>query len=176
MRELKIITTLGLYLIVFPGYALDTLTCMSENNAFQRCALSQADQRDIRIKSVKSGDCNQNNAWGVDSSGIWVSKDCGAVFEYTEVASSAGGNTDENSGGIYIAPGFTGPYYGPGFYYGAGFYDYNGWGPEDYCQNGGCNRAQQHQNEEQNRQFNDEVRGSEFRGGGGYHGGGGGRR
>jgi ABC-type nickel/cobalt efflux system permease component RcnA len=170
MRRIKAVYGIALCLLSLPALASQTLTCISENNAFVRCGLSHADQRDIRIKSVKAGDCDANNAWGVDSSGIWVDKGCGAVFEYTQVASSDSSNSGNNSDGnmdIYIAPGFIGPYYGPGFYYGAGYYDYNGWDNDDY-----------HHHDQDHEHHNEDHHG-EHHGEGGFHGGGhggGGRR
>lgn len=182
MRAIKTMSSVLLCLMIFPSFANQTLTCISNNNAFQRCALSQADQRDIRIQSVKSGSCDTDNSWGVDSSGIWVNKGCGAVFEYTQVAGASSSNNAQNSNNndngpdVIISPGFVGPYYGPGFYYGAGYYENNGWNNDDYCHNNNCNHQQQHNyNHEQEHQNFENREGAEgfHGGGGGFHGGGG---
>lgn len=183
MRAIKLFTTLAMCLIVMPALATKTLTCVSENKGFVRCDLSNADQRDIRIKSVKSGSCDIDNAWGVDSSAIWVDKGCSAVFEYTEPASAQNSSGDS----VYIAPDYNGPIYGPGFYYGAGFYEYNNWNNNDYCNGHNCNHNQEHNNYQNNYYGNEHGTTShqeeEFEresgammrggGGGGFHGGGG---
>lgn len=144
MRTIKFIYGAILCLSFLPALATQTLTCVSPNNTFAHCRLSYADQRDIRITSVQSGDCSADNAWGVDSRGIWVNNGCGAVFEYTQVASS--NNDDDGETVIVIDPDFLGAFYGPGFYYGAGYYNSYGWGNQnnDYCNNYRCNSNQQH--------------------------------
>jgi hypothetical protein len=76
-----------------PTYALQSLTCMSSNNSFQRCDLDSADQRGVHVRTYQAGDCQANGAWGVDSTGIWVNNGCGAVFEYGDIGSGYAGTS-----------------------------------------------------------------------------------
>jgi len=175
MQAIKVFSAVGLCLAFMPALATETLSCLSNDNSFVRCDLSQADQRDIRIKQVQTGNCSTDNAWGVDEDAIWVDKGCGAIFEYSDVATS---NTDDGGGNVIIAPGFVGPYYGPGFYYGAGFYENNNWNNNDYCNHNDCNNHNQQHNNNYNNNHQEthgdgEFHGGAEMGGGGFHGGGG---
>ncbi|MGA2654740.1 MAG: DUF3011 domain-containing protein, partial [Gammaproteobacteria bacterium] len=76
----KLFTIIALSLIVAPVFGAQTLTCISDS-AFTHCNLSQADRRDITLTNVVSGNCSGTNDWGVDSTGVWVDKGCGATFE-----------------------------------------------------------------------------------------------
>ncbi|MFI4956603.1 MAG: DUF3011 domain-containing protein [Gammaproteobacteria bacterium] len=155
MRAIKIITATALCLTMLPVFA-GTLTCASSDNSFKHCTLSNANERDIRIQKVTAGDCDANNAWGVNGSGIWVDKGCSAVFEYTPVSPSSSAYSDDSGYGpdVVIAPGFVAPYYGPGFYYGAGYYEYNNWNGNGYCNGHQCNRNQLHNNAQANQDIN----------------------
>jgi hypothetical protein len=83
----KLIIASVLCLVFIPSFAASkTLTCMSTNKSFVRCDLPEADMRDIHITKYKIGNCHLDDAWGVDSRGIWVAKGCGAEFEYGPVA------------------------------------------------------------------------------------------
>jgi len=160
MNAKKTVIASILALAFMPAFATESLTCSSTGNSHTHCDLSNAHQRDIRITNEKSGDCSINNAWGVDSSGIWVDKGCSAVFEYTAVASS--NNISNNNGGanVVIAPGFIEPYYGPGYYYGAGYYEHHGWDHYDY--------DHRYEHNQDYRQHHDHYEHHD----GGYHGGG----
>jgi len=90
MNVNKLIIASLLCLVFIPSFAsAKTLTCMSANKSFVRCDLPDADMRDIRITKYKIGNCHLDNAWGVDSRGIWVDKGCGAEFEYGPVTRSS---------------------------------------------------------------------------------------
>lgn len=205
MRAIQYISAVALcFAVPIAMGATQTLTCSSASNAYQHCALSDADLRDIRIQSVKAGNCTSDNAWGVDDAGIWVNKGCSAVFEYSQVAQSGGSSSTyyEDGPEIVIGAPMFAPYYGPGYYYGAGYYNANGWTENNYyCSGHTCNNNQQHQNPNNNQIINnhpnevnahpvEEYHPEEnfhseeihdvpaFHGGagGGFHGGGGGRR
>ncbi|MFA6037160.1 MAG: DUF3011 domain-containing protein [Legionellales bacterium] len=117
-----------LFIAAFPALALqESITCVSENNAFVRCALQQAESRNVVLSRTLSGNCNANGAWGADSAGIWVNHNCGAVFQYQ-------GYSYNDTVEPYIYGYAYGPdaYYGPnylysqtGLFFGRGYY-YNG--------------------------------------------------
>jgi uncharacterized membrane protein YgcG len=91
----KLMTITALSLVAIPTFANQNMTCISDG-AFVHCNLDQADHRDITIKNVIAGDCLQANVWGVDSTGIWVDKGCGATFEYTAAATTSTASVNNN--------------------------------------------------------------------------------
>src|SRR5271154_2525963 len=110
MNANKIIVGSLIGIVSMPLYAADfeTRECASNKNAYVHCKVSHAHERDIRIKKVLGGDCNADNTWGVDQSGIWVDHGCSAVFEYAEPASDYDDDSD-----VIIDPEFVEPFYGP---------------------------------------------------------------
>jgi hypothetical protein len=141
MSAIKLITAASLCLAVMPALASQTIACISENNAFTRCDLSQADQRHVRLYNVTSGSCDTSGAWGVDSTSVWVSKGCGAVFQYNQLTSTR----YSNGGNVIIEPNAIQPYYydyGPDYeypytavFFGSGYY-HNGYYHNGYYHNG----------------------------------------
>jgi hypothetical protein len=161
MNAKKIIVASLMSLATMPLCAeqFETRKCVSNENAYVHCKVSDAHDRDIRIKQVLGGNCNADNTWGVDQSGIWVDHGCSALFEYTDPASD-----DDDDSGIIIAPEFVEPFYGPAFYYGAGYYESNNWNTHGY--NHEHRYSQQHVR----------TSGGDHGQGGGDHGRGGGGR
>jgi hypothetical protein len=118
------LTTIVLSLVFSPVFAVSQITCISENNAFSRCGLPDADHRHVSLSQVISGDCNGSGAWGVDSAGVWVRNNCAATFQYT------GG--DAYNYNQPVEPYIYGYDYGPDYYYpgsavffGSGYYHHN---------------------------------------------------
>jgi hypothetical protein len=190
MHVKKLTLTTLLCLAAVPAFATQSITCISGNNAIVRCDLSHADQRSVRLGNEISGDCNGSNAWGTDSTAVWV-YNCGAVFQYEKLAStttttnySNNYNTDGYNDGysgpnIVIAPGIGGYdepyYYGPEHYYpspvffyggGTGYYNHYNHSHDEHhggsssYHGGGYHGGGYH--------------GGGYHGAGGYHGGGGG--
>lgn len=129
----RLLTIIAFGLIATPVLSAQTITCIS-NGAFTHCHLPQADQRHISIITVVAGSCTGTNDWGVDSTGIWVNKGCGATFEYTSANTSAHHTYPSYSTANVPGPDFAvdpyyyySPYYynfplfygyfGPGYYY-----------------------------------------------------------
>lgn len=70
------------FITAYPAFAVQSMTCISENNAFVRCGLPDADKRYVTLGQVVSGHCFNSGSWGTDSAGIWVAQGCGANFHY----------------------------------------------------------------------------------------------
>jgi ABC-type nickel/cobalt efflux system permease component RcnA len=164
MNANKILLASVLAVAWMPVHAAQTeiLNCASKAQAYVHCKLPHAHQRDIRIERVVSGNCEADDAWGVDKNGIWVDNGCAAVFEYSQ----ANTGSVSNNGGVelLVAPGFVEPYYGPGYYYGAGYYENNGWNHDDY--------DHRHHNNHQNHHHQSHAHHHAGHRGGGHHGGG----
>lgn len=93
-------STMGLgavMLCMLTGQAFaNSIICESVNNAFIRCDLPEANALNVQLLKVKAGNCQQTEAWGADSQGIWVDKGCGGVFVYNAPSPSTQ-SSDENS-------------------------------------------------------------------------------
>lgn len=59
------------------------IACGSDKGQFNRCPLPHADKMNVKLKQVLEGKCKKDFTWGADSDGVWVDKDCTAVFSYT---------------------------------------------------------------------------------------------
>jgi hypothetical protein len=106
MNVKKLIIASFLCLVFTPSFAATkNLTCMSANKSFVRCDLPDADMRDIRITKYKIGNCHLDDAWGVDSRGIWVDKGCGAEFEYGPVGRSYSSSSSSKT--VVVVPGLA---------------------------------------------------------------------
>lgn len=168
-----------------------SMICMSDNNAFTRCDLPEANNLHVQILKAKAGNCDQDNAWGADSQGIWVDKGCGAVFLYnapTPSAQSTENNSDDAD--VLVAPAVVDD---PAYYVydPDGGYYYNNYNGDCTAAGNGCdhykkgyqagqndakanaaNDYTRHQGEYDQNFAHDYSRGYA----GGFHGGGGGGR
>lgn len=63
-----------------PADAATAVRCESRNGGYQYCAVRTDNA--VRLTSQLSGaGCWQNDTWGYDRNGVWVSNGCRAIFE-----------------------------------------------------------------------------------------------
>lgn len=78
-----IILLLLLGMMTFSANALaQEIACSSYKGEFNRCPLANANNLNVRLSQKLGGDCIRGKTWGADSDGVWVDKDCSAVFTY----------------------------------------------------------------------------------------------
>ena len=71
---------LGLAATAAPAYANDELRCDSAPGAYNYCRADTSAGVTLNVQHSRYG-CYQNDTWGYDRNGIWVSNGCSATFQ-----------------------------------------------------------------------------------------------
>ncbi len=90
--------------------------CSSRNYQPQRCPLQGYASNIVLVQQLSTGRgrCIQNQTWGWDSYGLWVTNGCRAIFAVYQGGGGYPGGPGYPGGGGYPGHGPGGPGHGPG--------------------------------------------------------------